>query len=40
MTAERPFRAAVSESDARQHLANLARIEFDPSVVKTYLDIS
>ena len=40
MTADRPFRAAVSESDARQHLANLAGIEFDPSVVKTYLDIS
>jgi HD-GYP domain-containing protein (c-di-GMP phosphodiesterase class II) len=38
MTADRPFRPAVSESDAGQHLIDLAAIEFDPRVVKTFLD--
>jgi len=39
MTGDRPFRAAVTESEARQHLRDLAGIEFDPSVVKTFLDL-
>ena len=40
MTAERPFRKAVSKEDARQHLMNLAAIEFDPNVVSAFLSIS
>ena len=39
MTGDRPFRAAVTESQARQHLRELAGIEFDPSVVKAFLDL-
>ena len=40
MTADRPYRAARSESDARQVLRELAAIEFDPAIVKTFLDIA
>ena len=39
MTGDRPFRAAVTETEARQHLRNLAGIEFDPKVVKTFLNL-
>lgn len=38
MTADRPFRAAVSENDACLHLINRAAIEFDPTVVRTFLN--
>lgn len=38
MTADRPFRPAVTEADARRHLINLAAIEFDPRVVKTFFE--
>lgn len=37
MTADRPFRTAVSQADARMHLVNLSSIEFDPKVVKALL---
>ena len=40
MTADRPFRKAVSDDDARNHLVELAGIEFDPKVVSTFLKIS
>ena len=39
MTAERPFRVAVSEADARLHLVNLSAIEFDPKVVKALVQV-
>lgn len=38
MTADRPHRAAISESDARKLLAEYAAIEFDPTIVKAFLD--
>jgi hypothetical protein len=37
MTADRPFRKAVSPSDARRYLTEWAGIEFDPRVVKAFL---
>jgi len=40
MTAARPFRAAISGADAKKYLAEWAGIEFDPSVVKTFLSIT
>jgi putative nucleotidyltransferase with HDIG domain len=40
MTADRPFRAALSETDARDHMINFAGIEFDPRVVKAFLDLA
>jgi HD-GYP domain-containing protein (c-di-GMP phosphodiesterase class II) len=40
MTADRPFRKAVDEEEARRHLIDLSAIEFDPLVVKTFLSIS
>jgi HD-GYP domain-containing protein (c-di-GMP phosphodiesterase class II) len=39
MTADRPFRSAVSEDYARKHLTELAAIEFDPQVVLKFLSI-
>ena len=36
MTADRPFRRAVSEQDAQKHLIELAGIEFDPKVVSAF----
>jgi HD-GYP domain-containing protein (c-di-GMP phosphodiesterase class II) len=39
MTADRPFRSAVNENDARKHLIELAGIEFDPNVVRMFLSI-
>jgi len=39
MTADRPFRSAVSEIDAQKHLKELAAIEFDPQVVRMFLSI-
>jgi putative nucleotidyltransferase with HDIG domain len=39
MTADRPFRAAVNESDARKHLIELSAIEFDPQVVRIFLSV-
>jgi HD-GYP domain-containing protein (c-di-GMP phosphodiesterase class II) len=38
-TDARPFRAALSERDARQHLVEWAGIEFDPQVVNTFLTL-
>ena len=40
MTADRPFRKAVSEENARQHLMDYASIEFDPKVVAGFLALS
>ena len=40
MTADRPFRKALSDSDAREHLTDFAAIEFDPAIVKAFLDIA
>jgi HD-GYP domain-containing protein (c-di-GMP phosphodiesterase class II) len=40
MTADRPFRKAVSTEDARKHLTQLAGIEFDPKVVSAFLSLS
>lgn len=39
MTADRPFRPAVTQAEARQHLIDLAGIEFDPSVVRSFLEL-
>src|SRR3954466_8499086 len=39
LTDARPFRAALSERDARQHLVEWAGIEFDPHVVNTFLTL-
>ena len=35
----RPFRAALSVELAKKHLIDWAAIEFDPAVVKTFLDL-
>lgn len=42
MIADRPYRPAISEAEARRYLTEWAGIEFDPSVVKAFfsLDIS
>jgi HD-GYP domain-containing protein (c-di-GMP phosphodiesterase class II) len=37
MTDNRPYRAAISENDARSYLTEWAGIEFDPKVVKVFL---
>lgn len=37
MTDSRPFRAAISEADARKYLTEWAGLEFDPAVVKAFL---
>ena len=37
MTSDRPFRTALTDEAARQHLTNLAAIEFDPAVVRAFL---
>ena len=37
LTAERPFRQARSEEEARQHLVEHAGLEFDPRVVRALL---
>jgi hypothetical protein len=39
MTDTRPFRAAVTEAEARQHLARWAALEFDPRVVHVFLSL-
>jgi HD-GYP domain-containing protein (c-di-GMP phosphodiesterase class II) len=39
LTETRPFRAAVSDDEARRELANAAGIEFDPAVVKVLLSL-
>jgi putative nucleotidyltransferase with HDIG domain len=39
LTADRPFRAAFSESDAKNYLIEWAGIEFDPKIVKTFLTL-
>lgn len=36
---ERPFRNAMTEQMARRHLVDWAAIEFDPSVVKAFLEM-
>ncbi|MDQ3219821.1 MAG: HD domain-containing protein [Acidobacteriota bacterium] len=37
LTADRPRRAAMSDSEAKQYLTEWAGIEFDPQVVKAFL---
>jgi putative nucleotidyltransferase with HDIG domain len=37
MTDTRPFRAALSETEARKYLTEWAGLEFDPAVVKAFL---
>lgn len=37
MTDSRPFRAALSETEARKYLTEWAGLEFDPAVVKAFL---
>ena len=37
MTADRPYRAAISETEAKRYLTEWAAIEFDPRVVKAFL---
>ena len=39
MTADRPFRAAIAESDAKNYLIEWAGIEFDPKIVKAFLSL-
>jgi len=39
LTDERPFRAAFSERQAREHLREWIGLEFDPSVVKALLSL-
>ncbi|HVF46812.1 MAG TPA: HD domain-containing phosphohydrolase [Pyrinomonadaceae bacterium] len=40
LTADRPFRAAWPDNVARKYLVEWAGIEFDPFVVKTFIDIA
>ena len=37
LTADRPYRAAFSEAEAKRYLTEWAAIEFDPKVVKMFL---
>lgn len=37
LTSKRPYRMALSEDEARQHLIEWAGIEFDPKIVKAFL---
>ena len=39
LTDERPFRPAVTEEEARTHLAQWAGVEFDPRVVRAFLTL-
>ena len=39
MTASRSFRPAMPESEAKKYLTEWAAIEFDPAVVKAFLDL-
>lgn len=39
MTADRPFRAALTDDDARKYVREWAGIEFDPMVVKHFLSL-
>lgn len=39
LTASRPYRAARTPDEVKRHLAEWAGIEFDPSVVKTFLAV-
>lgn len=39
MTSDRPYRAAMSASDARAELAREAASQFDPAIVKALLDV-
>lgn len=39
LTDERPFRSALTEEEARRHLAEWAGIEFDPRVVNSFLTL-
>ncbi|MFN2491628.1 MAG: HD-GYP domain-containing protein [Pyrinomonadaceae bacterium] len=39
LTDARPFRAAMSEEKAREHIAQRAAIEFDPDVVTAFLSL-
>ena len=39
MTDARPFRAPVSEADAKKYLIEWAGIEFDPKIVKAFLSL-
>ena len=39
LTDARPFRAALSETEARQHLVEWAGLEFDPQVVRAFLTL-
>src|SRR5919206_2888981 len=39
LTDARPWRAALSEADARQHLIEWAGLEFDPQVVRAFLTL-
>jgi HD-GYP domain-containing protein (c-di-GMP phosphodiesterase class II) len=39
LTDTRPYRAALSEADARKHLTEWAGIEFDPQVVRAFLGL-
>lgn len=39
LTDARPFRAALTEEDARSHLEEWAGIEFDPRVVQAFLSL-
>jgi HD-GYP domain-containing protein (c-di-GMP phosphodiesterase class II) len=40
LTAARPYRQAMSVDEAKRHLIEWAGIEFDPTVVKTFLTVS
>jgi len=39
MTDARPYKAAVSETDAKRYLTEWAGIEFDPKIVKAFLSL-
>lgn len=39
MTDARPHRAALTETEAKQYLAQWAAIEFDPKIVKAFLSL-
>lgn len=39
LTSDRPFRAALSDENARKYLVEWSAIEFDPTVVKAFLTI-
>ena len=39
LTDARPFRAALSEAEARRHLVEWAGLEFDPQVVRAFLTL-